>query len=100
MPLAQEAIGPKGDTTYYAILINVTNGWNIRYVVDASNLVLSNGTSEVRANLSAMSFGNQSLAAGQSTQFLAYFDITGDIDTFRLEYRGLNSAQVITVPLG
>jgi hypothetical protein len=86
--------------TYYTVLLNITNDWNVRYSVDAVSLVLSNGTAEVRANLSAMSFRNQSLAAGQSTQFMAYFDITGDIVDFRLEYRDVASGQTIAVPLG
>jgi hypothetical protein len=86
--------------TYYTVLLNVTNGWNVRYSVDAGSLVLSNGTAEVRANLSAMSFQDQSLAAGQSTQFLAYFDITGDVADLRLEYRDETSGRVIAVPLG
>lgn len=103
--LSIDALGPgsyrtEGNGTYYTVLLNVTNGWNIRHGVDASCLVLSNGTAEVRANLSAMSFVNQSLATGQTTQFMAYFDITGDIDTFRLEYRGPDGGQAVDVPLG
>ena len=103
--LSIDALGPgsyrtEGNGTYYTVLINVTNGWNIRYGVDAAYLVLSNGTTEVRANLSAMSFASQSLATGQTTQFMAYFDITGDIENLRLEYRDQDSGQVVDVPLG
>jgi hypothetical protein len=85
--------------TYFEALLNVTNNWNIRYSVMASNLYISNGVRTVSANLSAMSFTSQSLTFGQSTQFMAYFSITGDVSHLKLEYRDTASGQVIPVPL-
>jgi hypothetical protein len=85
--------------TYYVILINITNNWNIRYDVNAINLVLSNETDDVNANTTAMIFKSQSLAPRQSTQFLAWFDITGNRDAFVLQYRDTRTGDIISVPL-
>lgn len=85
--------------TYYKILINITNDWNIRYDVLGTNLVLSNGTDEVHANTTAMVFKAQSLAPKQSTEFQAYFDIQGDRNTFVLQYWDSHSGEIISVPL-
>jgi hypothetical protein len=103
--LGIKALGPGSyvsdeNGTYFTVLLNITNQWNIRYDVSAANLLISNGTANVTANLTAMSFEKQSLAAGQSTQFMAYFDITGDAKNLKLIYTDEASDQVIKVPLG
>lgn len=85
--------------TFYTVLLNVTNDWNTRYVVEGASLVLSDGSKEVGADLNAMSFENQSLAPGQSTQFMAYFKISGDPSDFKLEYRDQVSGMTIQIPL-
>jgi hypothetical protein len=72
--------------TYYRVLVNVTNDWNILYHVDPANFYLSNATDEVGANLTATSFTGQDLQPGQTTQFQVYFDIEGDRLTFSLRY--------------
>ncbi|MDW5561740.1 MAG: hypothetical protein SA339_00820 [Methanomassiliicoccus sp.] len=87
--------------TYYVILMNITNNWNIRYDVDATYLVLSNSTTENAANTTAMVFRSQSLAPSQSTQFQAFFDFTNqDRTSFVLQYRDGNTGEVMSVPLG
>ncbi|MGE5379273.1 MAG: hypothetical protein ACM3L5_00195 [Candidatus Saccharibacteria bacterium] len=86
--------------TRFGVLLNITNQWNIRYDVSAANLFISNGTANVTANLTAMAFEKQSLAVGQSTQFMAYFDITGPVNKLSLFYNDPISDQIITVPLG
>lgn len=74
------------NVTYFAVLLNVTNGWNIRYTVDARYLVLSDGRDEVTVTQGVTAFTSQSLAAGQSTQFLAFFLVEGDGEDLELVY--------------
>ncbi|GEM_PF-1095479 len=74
--------------TFFLVLVNFTNGWNIRHTVYANNLYLSNLTDTVQVNDTATSFDSQQLTPlGGTTQFLAWFDITGDREDFTLQYR-------------
>ncbi|MBI0584547.1 MAG: hypothetical protein ISF22_10030 [Methanomassiliicoccus sp.] len=88
--------------TYYIILMNVTNDWNIRYDVNASYLVLNDGSSDIAANSSMGSFKSQSLAPLQSTQFRVFFDFPAPVsnrDSFVLQYRDAKSGEVMDIPL-
>lgn len=93
---------PTENGTYYRILMNTTNNWNVRYTIDPANFFLSNSTGApvqwVRANITATSFQAQSLAPGQTTQFFVYFDITGDRLNFTLKYED-PSTGTINIPL-
>lgn len=73
------------NTTYLAILLNVTNGWNVRYTVDAAYLVLYHGDEAIAVSSNVTAFDAQSLAPGQSTQFLAFF-LVDDRNDLELEY--------------
>jgi hypothetical protein len=84
--------------TYYRILINVVNDWNIRYSVDPANFSLYNGTEWVPADTEATFFKGQSLAPEQSTQFFVYFNTTGERNDFSLRYDDPRSG-TINIPL-
>lgn len=88
--------------TFFLVLVNVTNNWNIRHTVYASDLYLSNLTATVHVNATATSFVSQQLTPlGGTTQFLAWFDITGNRADFTLQYRDSATGQVfdVTIPL-
>jgi hypothetical protein len=86
--------------TFFRVLVNITNNWNIRHTVYASGLVISNGANEFVANDTATSFDSQQLTPlGGTTQFLAYFDVTGNRADFTLQYRDSVSGQIVNVPL-
>jgi len=87
--------------SFYAVLVNVTNNWNIRYTVDASLLYMYNGAEWVQANTTAMVFKTQSLADGQQTQFVAkFYNPVVPTTGFTLQYRDTGSGQIINIPLG
>ncbi len=86
--------------SWYRVLINVTNDWNIRHTVYASGFVIDNTVSEFAVNDTATSFKSQQLIPlGGTTQFLAYFDVTGNPQDFTMEYRDPVSGETINVPL-
>jgi hypothetical protein len=87
--------------TYLAVVVNVTNGWNVRYPVNSSNLVLLNGTNPVYVDRTLTTFGDQSLEMGTgTTQFTAFYSgVSGDINQYRLQYRDPASGQVVDVPI-
>lgn len=88
--------------TFFLVLVNVTNTWNIRHTVYANDLYLSNLTATVQVNDSATAFDSQQLTPlGGTTQFLAWFDITGDRQDFTLQYRDSVTGEVydVTIPV-
>ncbi|MDW5561739.1 MAG: hypothetical protein SA339_00815 [Methanomassiliicoccus sp.] len=89
-----------GTGEWYRVLINVTNNWNIRYTVYASGFVINNTVDEFAVNDTATAFNSQQLTPlGGTTQFLAYFDATGDRANFTMTYTDPVSGEVINVPL-
>ncbi len=87
--------------TYYAVLVEVTNDWNIRYTVNASNLYLFNGEDWVQANPASMDFKSQSLAVDQTTMFLAKFYLPQESNSgYYLQYRDVAIDQEIDITLG
>jgi hypothetical protein len=87
--------------TYYRVLVNATNNWNVRYYVDPARFYISNGSEPtvwVKANTTTTTFQNQSLAPGQTTQFFVYFDISGNRLNYELKYEDLASGTIL-VPL-
>jgi hypothetical protein len=87
--------------TFFVVLVNITNNWNIRHTVYASDLYVSNQTIEVSANDTATSFDSQQLIPlGGTTQFLAWFDLSEQNRSgFVMQYRDSVSGQIIDVPL-
>lgn len=88
--------------TFFVVLINITNNWNIRHTVYANDLYLSNLTDTVQVNTTATSFNSQQLIPlGGTTQFQAWFDITGDREDFTLQYRDSENGDIydIDIPL-
>jgi hypothetical protein len=74
--------------TFYVVIINATNGWNVRHSMDAAYLVLSSDKGEALVDVDRTTFTAQLLEPGQSTQFLAYFpmeDIGGDLELIYAE---------------
>ena len=74
------------NTTYFVVLLNVTNDWNVRHSVSSAYLVLSNNETSVGPSMNMTAFDEQSLATGQSTQFLVFFLIEGEPSEFELAY--------------
>lgn len=72
--------------TYYVVLINATNGWNVRHSMDAAYLVLSSDKGEALVDADRTAFTTQLLEPGQSTQFLAYFPMEDIGDDLELIY--------------
>lgn len=86
--------------TFFVVLVNFTNNWNIRHVVYASGLVISNGVNEFTANASATAFSSQQLIPlNGNTQFLAWFDVTGNRVDFTLRYNDPVSGEIYNVTL-
>jgi hypothetical protein len=76
------------NTTYFVVLLNVTNEWNVRHSIDAAYLTLSSDGAETRVSENVTSFTTQELAPGQSAQFQAFFLIeegAGDIELIYAE---------------
>lgn len=85
--------------TYYVVLINATNGWNVRHSMDASYLVLSSEEGESLVDEERTTFTVQLLEPGQSTQFLVYFPMEGLGDELELIYAEPGQPPVV-LPLG
>ena len=85
--------------TYYVVLINATNGWNVHYSVDAAFLVLSSDRNETAVDEGLTTFTAQLLEPGQSAQFQAYFPAEGLEDELELIYAEPAQPPVV-VPLG
>lgn len=83
---------------YYVVLINATNGWNVRHSMDAGFLILSSDNGEVLADVNRTTFTAQLLEPGQSTQFLAYFPMEDIGDDLELIYAEPGRPPVV-VPL-
>lgn len=81
---------------YYAVQTNITNDWNNRRDVNASDLRVYSKTAAVAPDPERTTFKAQSLDIGQSTQFTAYYKIADDPTL--MEYRDNKSGQVIQVP--
>lgn len=86
------------NATYYVLLLNVTNGWNIRYEVYSEYLFLSDGIDDITVSKEQTSFDRQSLAPGQNTQFLAFFPIEEGDGALELTYSEPGKAPV-SIPL-
>ena len=87
------------NATYYVLLLNVTNGWNIRYEVYSEYLFLSDGIDDITVSKEQTSFDRQSLAPGQNTQFLAFFPIEEGDGALELTYSEPGKTPV-SIPLG
>lgn len=61
------------NVTYFVVLLNVTNEWNVRHSVDAAYLVLSYDGIETGVSENVTTFTAQNLGPGQSAQFQAFF---------------------------
>jgi hypothetical protein len=87
--------------TYYRVLVNVTNNWNIRHTVYASGFVLTNGTAvDFNVNDTATAFDSQQLIPlGGTTQVWLYFDATGTSNEFTLKYHDQVTGEDYNVPL-
>jgi len=86
--------------TFFVVLVNFTNNWNIRHTVYASGLVINNGDQDFTANSSATAFvSRQLIPLNGNTQFLAWFDVTGDRADFTMRYNDPVSGETYNVTL-
>ena len=85
-------------STYYQIVLDVTNGWNIQHDVDIQNLTLWVNSTAVLAISNRTEFTAQTLEPGQMTQFQAFFPLTVSSGAFAMTYDDYGT--VIPVQLG
>lgn len=64
--------------SYYKVVTNITNDWNLRRDVNSSDLRVYSKSAGAAPDLTATAFTAQNLDIGQSTQFDAYYKISDD----------------------
>ncbi len=84
--------------SYYEVVLNVTNDWNICHTVYLQNLTLEVGNTPVLADQYQSTLVKQTLDPGQLTQFVACFPTMDTGAVLKLTYD--DNGTMIDVPLG